>query len=190
MRSMLLALLVCAGLLGCAARDGAVQGDELFTDRPLETIPSLDVPRYMGTWYEIARYPNSFQKKCVSASTAEYSLMDDGRVRVVNRCRLADGGLNEAVAVARQLGEATSPRLKVRFAPAWLSFLPAVWGDYWVIDLDEDYQLVAISEPNREYLWILSRAPQVDPERYAQLLSRLLQKGFDPGRLIGAPALP
>ena len=116
--------------------------------------------------------------------------MDDGRVRVVNRCRLADGGLNEAVAVARQLGEATSPRLKVRFAPAWLSFLPAVWGDYWVIDLDDEYQLAAVSEPTREYLWILSRAPQVDPERYAQVLDRLSRKGFDPGRLVVAPLLP
>lgn len=120
MRGTLLALLVCAGLLGCAARDGAVQDGRPSADRSLEAIPSLDVPRYMGTWYEIARYPNSFQRKCVSASTADYSLMADGRVRVVNRCRLADGSLNEAVAVARQLGEATSPWLKVRFAPAWL----------------------------------------------------------------------
>ena len=83
----------------------------------------------------------------------------------------------------RSRSSTDSPRLKVRFAPAWLSFLPLVWGDYWVIDLDADYQLVAVSEPEREYLWILSRQPQVDPARYQALLQRLQALGFDLGRL-------
>jgi len=146
-------------------------------------IATLDVPRYMGTWFEIAKFPNRFQRKCVRNTSAEYALQGDGSVQVVNRCRTAQGDTIEAIGQARQLGAATSPKLEVRFAPAWLSFLPMVWGDYWVIDLDARYQLVAVSEPRREYLWVLSRTPQVDAQAYQALLGRLTQQGFDIGRL-------
>lgn len=149
----------------------------------LQTIAGLDVPRYMGTWYEISKFPNRFQKKCVGATRAEYRQQIDGTVQVVNRCRLENGEINEVIGKARQVGPATSPKLKVRFAPDWLAFVPMVWGDYWVIDLDEDYQLAAVSEPEREYLWVLSRTPQVQPKRYQALLDRLSQKGFDVGKL-------
>ena len=152
--------------------------------KPLATIPALDVKRYMGTWYEIAKFPNDFQKKCVGFTTATYSLRDDGRVDVLNRCRRADGSTDDAKAVARLVGEATSPKLKVRFAPAIVSWLPMVWGDYWVIDLDPDYQLAAVSEPKREYLWILSRTPKVDPAVYDALLGRLRAQGLDMNRLV------
>lgn len=150
---------------------------------PLTPIASLDVPRYMGTWYEIAKYPNRFQKKCVADARANYSLQPDGRVKVINRCRQADGEINEAVGAVRQLGDAQSPKLEVRFAPAWLSFIPGVWGDYWVIDLDPAYQLVAVSEPKRDYLWILSRTAKVAPAAYDALLARLASRGFDLKRL-------
>lgn len=152
--------------------------------RPLVTIPSLDVKRYMGTWYEIAKFPNAFQKKCVGFTIATYSLREDGRVDVVNRCRRADGSTDTASGVARQLGGAGSPKLEVRFAPAIVSWLPMVWGDYWVIDLDPDYRLAAVSEPKREYLWILSRTPKVDPAVYDALLSRLSAQGLDMNRLV------
>jgi len=155
--------------------------------QPLQPIASLTVPRYMGVWYEIARFPNDFQKKCVGDTTATYNLQEDGRVQVVNRCRIADGKIDAADGVARQLGGATSPKLKVRFAPAFLSFVPMVWGDYWVIDLDEQYRLSAVSEPKRENLWILSRTPQVDPAEYAALLTRLTAQGLDVSRLIRTP---
>lgn len=144
----------------------------------LESIPKLDLTRYMGTWYEIARLPNRFQKKCRGQARADYQLQTDGRIRVTNRCPLADGTIDEAIGHARLNGEAGSSRLQVRFAPEWLSFLPMVWGNYWVIDLDTDYQLAAISEPNREYLWILSRSPQVDSKHYQQLLLRLQAQGL------------
>lgn len=155
--------------------------------QPLQPIASLTVPRYMGVWYEIARFPNDFQKKCVGDTTATYHLQEDGRVQVVNRCRIADGKIDVADGVARQLGGATSPKLKVRFAPAFLSFVPMVWGDYWVIDLDDNYQLSAVSEPKRENLWILSRTPQADPADYAALLTRLTAQGLDVSRLIRTP---
>lgn len=162
---------------GLAAAEGATAVE------PLQPIAALDVQRYMGTWYEIAKYPNWFQKKCVGDTRADYSLQPTGQIQVINRCREEDGSLSEAIGQARQLGPADSPRLEVRFAPAWLSFLPMVWGDYWVIDLDPDYQLVAVSEPSREYLWVLSRTPVVDAQAYARLLGRLETRGFDPARL-------
>ena len=151
--------------------------------QPLQTVERLDVPSYMGVWYEVAKFPNWFQRKCVSDTRAEYSVQAPGRLRVLNRCRLADGQFDEALGEARQIGSDTSSRLQVRFAPAWLSWWPAVWGDYWVIDLEDDYQLVAVSEPKREYLWVLSRQPQVDPQRYAGLLERLKARGLDISRL-------
>ena len=175
-------VLLAIGLLGAtitvlaAARERHGQSD-------LVPIDSLDVPRYLGAWYEIAKYPNRFQKQCDGYTTAHYSLLPDRSLQVINRCRRADGRIDEAVGSARQLGAANSPKLEVRFAPGWLSFLPMVWGNYWVIDLDPDYQLAAVSEPKREYLWILSRTPTVPRQAYAALLDRLARQGFDLGKL-------
>lgn len=146
---------------------------------PVKTIPSLDVPRYLGTWYEIAKFPNWFQKKCVSNTKAVYSLKDDGKLKVLNSCKTASGEVSEAEGTARQMGASDSPKLEVRFAPDWLSFLPLVWGDYWVIDLDSQYQVAAVSDPRREYLWVLSRTPQLDAAVYDALLKRLQDQQFD-----------
>jgi apolipoprotein D and lipocalin family protein len=118
---------------------------------------------------------------------AQYTLRPDGRVTVLNRCRAAGGAMEEAQGEARQVGAADVPKLEVRFAPAWLSWLPMVWGDYWVIDLDPAYQLAAVSEPSREYLWVLSRTPQVAPQAYADLLLRLSAHGLDVNRLVRTP---
>jgi apolipoprotein D and lipocalin family protein len=154
---------------------------------PLQTVPSVDVPRYMGTWYEIAKYPNWFQKKCASSTQATYSLQTDGRVQVLNRCKTDKGEWSEALGAARQIGGPTSAQLKVRFAPEWLSFIPMVWGDYWIIDLDPQYQWVLVSEPRREYLWVLSRTPQMPAATYLQLQNKLVASGFDLNRLQLSP---
>lgn len=138
----------------------------------------------MGTWYEIAKYPNRFQKRCAADDKAEYSLKNDGTVQVVNRCKLENGESHQVTGTARQVGETNSPKFEVRFAPAWLSFISAVWGDYWVVDLDEAYQLAAVSEPERKYLWILSRRPTVAKQQYENLLERLEKKGFDTQKLV------
>jgi apolipoprotein D and lipocalin family protein len=148
-------------------------------NEPLTAVPALDVPRYMGTWYEIAKFPNWFQRKCAGSTRAQYSLQADGRVGVANSCRMASGEFSDALGTARQVGAANSAKLKVRFAPTWLSLIPMVWGDYWVVELDDNYQWVAVSEPSREYLWILSRTPRMDPVVYADLLTRLTRKGLD-----------
>ncbi len=158
---------------------GLLISDPGAAAEPLATIARLDVPRYMGTWYEITKYPNRFQKKCVSDTSADYSVQPDGTVKVINRCKMADGNWAEAIGQAVQSGAPDSPKLQVRFAPWWLSFLPMVWGDYWVVDLDADYRLAAVSEPSRKYLWVLSRTPTVEAAAYHDLLKRLEIKGFD-----------
>ena len=139
---------------------------------------------YMGRWYEVAKFPNRFQRQCISDAVAEYRLAADGRVEVGNRCRLADGTTENVTGVARQIGPSNSPKFEVRFAPAWLSFLPAVWGDYWIVDLAADYSLAAVSEPKREFLWILSREPVVPTAAYQALLGRLRAAGLDTDKLV------
>jgi apolipoprotein D and lipocalin family protein len=177
------ALKMAAGLLALALSVCASTGPALAEPVPLQTVPSVDVPRYMGTWYEIAKYPNWFQNKCVSSTQATYTLQADGRVQVRNRCKTDKGEWSEALGAARQIGGPNSPRLKVRFAPEWLSFIPVVWGDYWIIDLDPDYQWVVVSEPDRAYLWILSRTPQMPATTYQDLLGKLHDRGFDLKRI-------
>lgn len=168
--SILGALLIGLGSPQAIAQQG---------DQTVKTIAALDVPRYLGTWYEIAKFPNWFQKKCVSNTKAVYSAKPDGNLRVLNSCKTAGGETSEAEGLARQIGAKDSPKLEVRFAPEWLSFLPLVWGDYWVIDIDPQYQVAAVSDPRREYLWVLSRTPQLDPKVYAEVLQRLKQQQFD-----------
>lgn len=165
----------------------ALSSISALAQEPLTTIPSLDVPRYIGTWYEIAKYPNFFQRKCASNTVANYEAQPNGTVRVTNRCTDSDGKVKEAIGEARQIGSATSPKLEVRFAPAWLSFLPLVWGNYWVIDLDADYTLVAISEPRQELLWVLSRTPVPNPEAFRLLTERLAKRGFDLKKMEATP---
>ena len=163
-------LLICFGSSQVMSQQG---------DQSVKTIAALDVPRYLGTWYEIAKFPNWFQKKCVSNTKAVYTAKSDGNLQVLNSCKTATGETSEAEGLARQIGTKDSPKLEVRFAPEWLSFLPMVWGDYWVIDLDPQYQVAAVSDPRREYLWVLSRTPQIDPQVYADLLVRLKKQQFD-----------
>jgi apolipoprotein D and lipocalin family protein len=174
-------------LLGVACLAFLAPGSARAEPAALQPIARLDVPRYLGTWYEVAKLPNWFQRKCAEQTQAQYRLQGAGQIEVLNTCRRADGTVIQAQGLARQIGAADSPRLQVRFAPAWLSFLPVVWGDYWVIDLDDSYQLAAVSEPRRAYLWILSRTPQPDPQRYQALIERLKASGFDLSALERTP---
>jgi apolipoprotein D and lipocalin family protein len=176
-RSLVAALCLSFSAWVPLASAQAPSGD--ITPAPLEAIASLDVPRYMGTWYEVAKYPNWFQKRCIANTSATYAVQSNGMLQVLNRCQKEDGSMSEALGAAKQVGDANSPKLEVRFAPAWLSFLPFVWGNYWVIDLDPQYQLAAVSEPSRKYLWILSRSKTVEPKAYEALLQRLKQQGFN-----------
>jgi len=145
---------------------------------PLRTVPAVDLNRYLGTWYEIASYPQRFQRNC-TGTTATYSHREDGRIRVVNVCR--DGGLGgpsrQAEAVAWVVeGEPSNAKLRVQF------FWPFS-GDYWIIELDGEYRYAVVGHPSREYLWILARTPQIDPALYADLIRRIEAHGYDASRL-------
>lgn len=165
--------------------------------QPLQTVPVVDIKRYMGHWYQIAFYPNQFQKQCVGNVTADYKLLPYGQVDVTNECLKADGSKDEASGRARLqqprfLGipvdePYSTARLEVRFAPSLLSWLPLVWAPYWVIQLADDYRYTVVSEPTRQYLWILSRTPQMAPQDYAHIKSQLLEQGFDVEKLVVQP---
>ena len=167
-------------LLAC----GAIASVHAATQGPPQTIASLDLTRYVGRWYEIARLPNSFQSQCVSDVTATYQVRSDGRLDVVNRCRTTLGAIDQAVGVARIADPATKAKLQIRFAPAYLSFLPFVWGDYWVLAIDPDYRWALVGTPDRDYLWILSRVPALDEPQYAAALAQAAAQGFDVGRIV------
>lgn len=144
-------------------------------------IDSLDLKRYMGVWYEIARYEKEAKEKCVGFTQMEYTLRDDGSVQVLKRCLLENGERTEIEGTAEQVGESNSPKLRVRFTPAWFSFITDnVWEDYWVIDLDEEYQLAVVSNSNKSKYSILSRTPTVAPEVYKALLERMHTKTLAP----------
>lgn len=148
-------------------------------NEPLRVVPALDLDRYAGKWYEVARLPNRFQKHCVSDVVAKYALRPDGRIDVTNSCRSADGTTDEARGIVRKAGDGRNNAvLQVRFAPAILSFLP-VWGDYWVIGLGPDYSWAVVGTPNRKYLWILSRTPALNEPAYEQAIEIAKGNGFD-----------
>lgn len=145
---------------------------------PLQTVPSVDLARYLGTWYEIARYPHRFQTGCV-ASTARYSGAPDGRIRVENECREAavDGPVRRITGVAYVArDEPSNAKLEVEF------FWP-FRGAYWIIELDPDYRYAVVGHPSRAYVWILSRRPTMDEALYQDLLRRVAGHGYDPTRI-------
>jgi apolipoprotein D and lipocalin family protein len=146
--------------------------------KPLETVNFVDLNRYVGQWYEIARYPHRFQEGCVG-SKATYSLRDDGRISVLNECydKSFAGKLRSANGKARVVDKETNARLKVSF------FWPFT-GDYWIIDLGEDYEYAVVGHPNRKYLWILSRTPDMDEDVYQAILARLQKQEYDTAKLI------
>lgn len=154
------------------------------TPAPVRTVASVDLDRYLGDWFEIARYPNDFQDKCLGNVQASYSKRPDGRLDVVNRCRIQDGSTTEADGVARIVDPATSARLEVRFAPSVLSFLPMVWGDYWILGLADDYSWAVVGTPDREYLWVLSRTSVMAPVAWNSALDVVRANGFALDRLI------
>lgn len=154
---------------------------------PVTAVDSVDLERYCGTWYEIARLPNRFQKDCICCTSAEYTLRDDGKITVINRCRKEDGTMKKAEGLAKKADpDGSNAKLKVRFAPSWIGWLPFVWGTYWIIDLADDYSYAVVSEPKREYLWILSRSKRMEPDVYEGILERLRAMGYDTDKLIVA----
>lgn len=153
----------------------------------VKAVSSVDLKRYSGKWFEISRYSNKYQKNCVGNTTATYALKEEGKFTVTNECLKKDGTTIDAKGEGKIVDKTTNSKLEVRFAPGFLAFLPSVWGDYWIIDLDANYQYAAIGDPKRQYLWILSRTPKLNDAAYQNILRRVETMGFNPGKLVKTP---
>jgi apolipoprotein D and lipocalin family protein len=154
--------------------------EKIEEERPLRTVTFVDLSRYVGRWYEIARLPNSFQKDCASDVMATYTLRDDGKITVLNQCRKASGEVKKREGTAKVADKTTNAKLKVTF------FWP-LSGNYWILELGPNYEYAVVGEPKRKNLWILSREPRMDEELYRELLERAAAQGFDTNRVIKTP---
>jgi apolipoprotein D and lipocalin family protein len=141
----------------------------------LEVVPHVELEKYLGKWYEIAHLPARFQQGCTD-TTATYTLSENGSIIVLNECRRS-GKVKQAKGKAKVVDKISGAKLKVTF------FWP-FYGDYWIIDLGKDYDYAVVGTPNRKYLWILSRTPQMDDKLFSQLIESVKSKGFDVNNLI------
>jgi len=146
---------------------------------PLPTVRAVELGRYYGTWYEIARLPNRFQSMCVSDTRATYQ--PDGKdVAVLNQCRTENGKVEQASGIAKVVEGSHGAKLRV-------SFFRPFYGDYWILDLDPDYRWVLIGEPGRNYAWVLARQPTLEATTLEALLARAAKLGFDRAAFVRTP---
>ncbi|WEN16799.1 lipocalin family protein [Rhodanobacter sp. AS-Z3] len=151
-------------------------------------VGSLDLQRYAGQWHEIAHLPMFFQRQCVDQITATYTANPDGTIGVHNACRTNDGKMDASDGVAKRV-QGQRGALKVRFAPRVLAWLPWVWADYWVVELDPDYQWAVVGSPSRKYLWVLSRKPSMPAAQFREIRDRARQRGYPVDKLVMAAPL-
>lgn len=146
--------------------------------QPPVTVDQVIIERYTGRWYEISKIPNRFQRVCAGNTTAQYAIREDGGIDVINRCKKSDGSIEEAKGIARVVDAATNAKLKVSFVRfLWRWWF---WGDYWILGLGKDYEYAIVGTPNRKYGWILSRNPEMDPDKYSHITEELKNLGYDP----------
>jgi len=148
---------------------------------PLQTVPKVDLTRYLGTWYEIATIPQRFQKGCTAVS-ATYTLRPDGKIKVLNECRKdsLNGKYKAAKGKAWVVDTVSNAKLKVQF------FWPFS-GAYWIIELDSNYQYAVVGHPGRKYLWILSRSRKMDEPLYNDLMERIKKHGYELSGIVKTP---
>lgn len=151
----------------------------------IETVENLNIGKYLGVWHQIALIPNYFQKDCADDTQAEYEVLSDDSITILNSCLSLDGERLLAAGIGRATGEPRNfARLKVSFAPKWLAWIPFVWGDYWILSIDDEYNSVLIGSPDRRYLWILSRQKFIQKEIFADYLEKAKKNEFDTSLLI------
>ena len=168
-------------LLICTLSGNAMNAGKQKRDKPV-TVDQVDLTRYAGIWYEAARIPNRFQKKCTSNVTAEYKIRPDGRIDVINRCRNKKGTLTTARGIAKISDPASKAKLKVSFVR--LLGAQLFWGKYWIIGLDSNYRYAVVGTPSRKYGWVLSRQPQLPDDDWNSVNIILTNQGYDPERFI------
>jgi apolipoprotein D and lipocalin family protein len=169
-RRIVIVALLALATQGCAwGRDKAA---------PPVTVEHVDLERYVGLWYEIAKIPNRFQRQCVRGTTAQYSIRSDGNIDVVNSCITKEGTVDEARGLAKVENKVSNAQLKVSFFR--LLGLRLFWGDYWIIGLGDDYEYAVVGTPDRKYGWILSRSPEIAPIVLERILEELRIQGYDP----------
>ena len=144
----------------------------------LKTVDYVDLKKYVGLWYEIAKIPNNFQDQCVKGTTAKYTLKENGEIAVVNSCIDEDGDVYDAEGVAKVVDKNSNAKLEVSFV-SFLGWRP-FWGDYWIIGLDENYKWAVVGTPSRKYGWILSRTPQLDKQTMDMIFEILEEQGYNP----------
>lgn len=147
-----------------------------------QAVPSVDLNRYAGKWYEIARLPMYFQRNCASDVTATYTLKSNGAIEVNNQCIGKDGKMMQSIGEASKNGDSGS-KLKVTFLPKGLRALPIGKADYWILALDDNYQNALVGTPDQKYLWILSRTPTMSDSVYNQYVTIAKQQGYDVSKL-------
>lgn len=159
-------------------------GGNLFaTTSTVPTAPFVNLDQYLGKWYEVASIPQSFQSQCLKNTTAEYSQAEKGRIKVLNSCATQEGTLSSAEGRAKVVDAETNAKLKVTFVKigGWVF---AFGGNYWVMDIAEDYSLALVADPSAEYAWILSRTPVVSKEVLAQAEAKYSKAGYDTCRIL------
>lgn len=150
--------------------------------KDLKTVPSVDLKKYAGLWYEYSKIPNKFQSQCISGTTAQYKLLPDGNIEVLNTCIDEDGEKDYVKGIARIVDKKNFTKLEVSFFSI-LGWRP-IWGDYWVIGLGKDYEYSVVGTPSRKYGWILSRSPDLSSEQLAEINKILIEQGYDPKKFV------
>ena len=176
-RSLLLAVALATGVT--SAQDVALAND---------AVSALDLQRYSGQWHEIAHLPMFFQRNCVKNITATYVPKADGKIGVTNACDDKAGKRMVSEGTARPV-PGHPGRLEVRFAPDWLAWAPMVWADYWVVELDPDYQWAVVGGPSKKYMWIRSRTPSMERQVFEGIRARAAQRGYPVNDLVMAAPL-
>ena len=186
MKITLSKLVVAGSLLVSVCAIQSVFAESSRNEKAIQSVTSvntIELPKYLGRWYEVARLPMFFERNCASNVTAAYSLNSDSTIKVDNQCQKKDGDKMQSIGQAVAVDESNS-KLLVTFLPSWLRWTGLAKAPYWVLKIDDNYTTALVGEPSRKYLWILSRTPKISPAIYQEYVAEAQRQGFDTRKLI------
>ncbi|MDE2609227.1 MAG: lipocalin family protein [Burkholderiales bacterium] len=187
-RGMVVCALALWSALAWSAPAGPASAPASAAVMSVHPVDAVDMARLQGKWYEIARYPNFFERRCARSITDDLKLLPSGQMHIISLCKKSDGSSDSTSGVARPAAATPNvARFEASFAPPWLNWVPWLWNDFWVVALDSDYHYVAIADPSRDHLWILSRTAQLDDDSYHQVVAQLRAQNFDIDKLVLTP---